>query len=159
MGLSGYYTQSDTTILKKAFVFICRENLNFISHAFIEVLQRYTNLFWVLWACLIRPTQNESIVLLKTSMFICMQKIHSIIHFFLTTLSFKESCNLIGRQHFGSYLETQNYVRYVGEISITMLVFIIDYFQEKLTCQIFQKIPKSLFWTHSGHFCPDLGQK
>ena len=49
--------------------------------------------------------------------------------------SCKESCNLNGQQHFGSQLENQNFVRYgIGaEISITILVFILDYFQEKLT--------------------------
>ena len=34
-------------------------------------------------------------------LFICMQKINFIIHFFLMILHFKESCNLIGWQHFG----------------------------------------------------------
>ena len=72
-----------------------------------------------------------------------MEKINFIIHFFLTIWHFKESCNLIGWQHFGQSLETQNYARYVCEISITILVFIIDYFQEKLTWQIFFKNPKN----------------
>ena len=44
---------------------------------------------------------NDSMTLQKASMFICMQKINFIIHFFLTILHFKESCNLIGWQHFG----------------------------------------------------------
>ena len=73
-----------------------------------------------------------------------MQKINFIIHFFLTILHFKESCNLIGRQHFGPKLETQNYARCFGEISITILVFIIDYFPEKLTWQNFSKNQKIL---------------
>ena len=66
-------------------------------------------------------------------MFTYMQKINLIIHFFLTTLNFKESCNLIGWQHFGPLIEAQNFARYVSEILITMLVFILDYFQLKLT--------------------------
>ena len=104
----------------------------------------------MLWACLVTLNQNDSIILLKNSMFIWMQKINFMINFFLTILHFKESCNLVGLQHFGSYVDTQNYARYVGELSITILVFIIDYFQEKLTWQIFLKNPKSpilsLFW-------------
>ena len=89
-----------------------------------------------------------------------MLKINFIIHFFLTILHFKEPCNLIGQQPFGPELETQNYARYVDEISITILVFIIDYFQEKLTSQNFSKNPKNLiFWAHSGSFCPNWGQK
>ena len=53
-------------------------------------------------------------------------------HFFLEILHFKESCNLIGQHHFGRQLENQNFPRYViliaGEISIAILVFILDYF-------------------------------
>ena len=44
---------------------------------------------------------NDSIILWETSIFICIQKINWIIHFFLAILHFKESCNLIGWQHFG----------------------------------------------------------
>ena len=127
------YTQSDTTILQKNFVFICRQKLNFIPNPFMEILQKYANLFWVPWACMVTRTQNDSITLLKTQIFICMQKINFSIHFFLKILHFKESCNLIGRQHFRPKLETQNYARCFGEISITILVFIIDYIREKLT--------------------------
>ena len=58
--------------------------------------------------------------------------------------SCKESCDLNGQQHFGPQLENQNFVRYgIGaEISITILVFILDYFQEKLMIKFFQKSPR-----------------
>ena len=80
-------------------MFICRQKINFIPHALLEILQRYANfLFWVLWTCLVAHTQNDSINLYKTLMFICMQKTNFIIHFFLEILHFKESCNLIGWQ-------------------------------------------------------------
>ena len=82
-------------------VFFCRQKLNFIPYPFMEILQRYANLFWVLWTYTVTRTQNNSITLLKTSMFIYMQKLNFIIHFFLTILHFKEAWNLIGRQHFG----------------------------------------------------------
>ena len=91
------------------------------------------------------------------SMFICMQKINSIIHFFLTILNFKESCNLIGWHHFGP-LETQNYARYVGEIT-TILVFIIDYFQEKVTSQMFSENPKNPILGPFGALLSKLGLK
>ena len=80
-------------------------------------------------------------------------------HFFLTILYFKESCNLIGWQHFGPLLETQNYARYVGKISTAILVFIIDYFQEKLTSQNFSKNPKHPILGPFGALLPNLGQK
>ena len=70
-------------------------------HAFMEIMQIYVELFWVLWVCLVTLTKNDSITLLKTSMFICKQKINFIIHFFFTILHFKESCNFIFHQHFG----------------------------------------------------------
>ena len=71
--------------------------------AFLEILQRYAKfLFWVFWASLVGHTQNDSINLQKTSMFICIPKTNFIIHFFLDILHFKESCNFIGCQHFGS---------------------------------------------------------
>ena len=123
----------------------------------MEILQRYANLFWVLWACLVTLTQNDSITLQKTSMFIFMQKIKFIIQLFLTILHFKESCNLLGWQHFGPKLETQNFARCIGEISITILVFILDYFQEKPTWQNFSENPKSYFGSILGIFCPNLG--
>ena len=67
------------------------KKINFIPHIFLEILQIYAKfLFWVLWVCL-----------LKTSIFICMPKINFIIQCFLEILHFKESCNLIGQQHFG----------------------------------------------------------
>ena len=70
------------------------------THAFMDILQRHASLFWVLWACLVTFTQIDSINLSKTLIFICIQKINFIIHFFLKILQFKESCNLIGWQHF-----------------------------------------------------------
>ena len=101
------HIQSDTIALQKNVVFICRQKINFISPAFVEILQRYVNLFWVLWAYLFTLTQNDSIILWKTSIFTCMQKINCIIHFFLAILHFKESCNLIGWQPFGHNLSPE----------------------------------------------------
>ena len=42
---------------------------------------------------------------------------------------------------------------------IAIVGLIIDYFQEKLKWRNFQKIPKTMFWAHSGPFCPNLDQK
>ena len=93
------HTQSDTENLQKTFEFICKQKINFIPHVFLEV--RYANLLlWVLWTCLTVHTLNDNSNFQKTSMFICMPKINFIIHFVLETLNFKESCNLIGQQHF-----------------------------------------------------------
>ena len=43
---------------------------------------------------------------------------------------FKKFGDLIGQQHFGSSLENKNFARYGtgGEISITILVFILGHF-------------------------------
>ena len=77
-------------------------------------------------------------------MLICNEKTNFIIHFFIKILHFKESCNLIGWQHLAHNLRTK----------ISTLVFILDYFQEKLTWQNFSKITKNfifrLFWALFG---------
>ena len=88
-----------------------------------------------------------------------MQKINFIIHFFLKILQFKESCNLTAWQHFGPQLKTQNFVRSGGEISITMLVFILGYFQEKLAWPNFSKNPKNYILGPFWAFLPKFWQK
>ena len=57
------------------------------------------NLFLALWACLARPTISDTTTLYK-ALFIHKQKLNLIRHFFLEVLHFKESCNLIGQEHF-----------------------------------------------------------
>ena len=91
-------------------------------------------------------------------MFIYMPKIHFIIHFLLEILHFKEPCNLIGWQHFGLKLENQNFARYGigGEISRTILVFIIYHFQEKLMTNFFKRSKKTYCGVILGPFCPNL---
>ena len=82
-----------------------------------------------------------------------MPKINFIINFFFEILYFEESRNLIGSQHFGSYLENQNFARYgTGcEISTAILVSILDYFQEKLMTK--NRISnKGYFGGHVGPF-------
>ena len=136
------------------------QKINFIPHVFLQILQRYANfLFWVLWPCL--PTYTHNWVnLWNTSMFICMPKIHFIIHFFPEILHFKESCNLIVQQHFDQQLQNQSFARYGTdeETSITILVFILDYFQEKLMANFFKKSKKIYFGAILGPFCPSLGK-
>ena len=149
--------QYDTINLQKTFVFFCRQKINFTpSHPFLETLQRYANLFCVFWACLVAQTQNDSINAYKTSMFICMPKINFIVHFFLEILHFKESCNLIDWQHFGPWLENQNFVRHAidGKIITTIIVSILDYFLEKLMTKCFKKSKNPVL----GPFCPNLGK-
>ena len=87
-------------------------------------------------------------------------QINFIIHFFPEIIHFKESCNLTGRQHFGQYIKNQNFARYGigGETSITILVFTIGYFQQKLMTKFF-KIPKNpIWWQFLCPFCSNLGK-
>ena len=82
-------------------------------------------------------------------MFLCVPKTNYIIHFFLDILHFKGSC----------YREPQICHIWVGgEIKITTLVFILDYFQEELMIKFFKKIPKTLFQSHFGSFFPYFGK-
>ena len=91
-------------------------------------------------------------------MLLCMLKKNFIILFFHEILQFKKSCNLIGQQHFGSWLETKSFSRYGvgGEISISILIFILDYFQEQLMIKFFKKSKNSYFGVILGLFCPNL---
>ena len=107
----------------------------------MEILQRYANLFWILWTCLVTITQNDSITLLKTSMLIFMQKGNFIIHFFFTIYYILKNPAI--RCRIWPINRDPKYARYVGEKSIAILVFIIDYFQEKLTWQNFSKNPQN----------------
>ena len=112
----------------------------------MEILQRYANLFRVLWACLVTITQNDMYHLAED--FSVSLHTKNKLQFFLTILHLKESCNLIGQQHFGLKIDLRpkNYARYVSEVSITIIVFVIDYFQEKLTWQNFSKNPKKPYF-------------
>ena len=85
-------------------------------------------------------------------MLICIPRINFIIHFFLEILHFKECCKLVGQQDFGPQFTNQNFVRQEigGEMTITISVFILDYFLENLMTKLFKKNPKNsnleLFW-------------
>ena len=72
------------------------------------------------------------------------------IHFFLEIWHLIESCNLIGWQQ----LKNHNSARYGtgGEISVTILVFILGHFQETLMTQFSKKPKKHLFGTILGPF-------
>ena len=137
-------------------MFNCRQKINFIPHASLEILQRYANLFWVLRTCLVEHTQNHSINLYKTLMFISMQKTNLITHFFLEILHFKESCNLIGWQH--QELEFRQIWDWWWNIN-SNISFHFRLFPRKTNDKIFLKIQKNLFWGHFGPFLPKFGQK
>ena len=89
-------------------------------------------------------------------MFTSMPKIQFIIHFFPKTLYFKESYNLIGQQQ----LENQNFGRYeIGvETSKTILVLILDNFQEELKRKFFKRSEKPYFGCYFGPFSPKFGK-
>ena len=43
-------------------------------------------------------------------------------------------------------------------MSIKILVFILDYFQEKLVTKFFKTLKKTYFRGHFGPFCPNLSK-
>ena len=87
-----------------------------------------------------------------------MLKIPFMIHFVLEVLRFKKSCNLIRLQHFGPWLENQNFAWYRtgDEITVTILVFILDYSQEKLMTKFNEK---TLFLGYFASFFTKFAQK
>ena len=94
-------------------MFILRQKINFSRHIFLEILERYCKL--AILGTLGMPgfahpkgyyhlVENFSVYLQLTSsptFFIYMPKINFIIPFFIELLHSKESCTLIGEQHFG----------------------------------------------------------
>ena len=109
----------------------------------------------------VAQTQNERIKLQKNLMFISMPIIYFLTCFFSEILHLKESCNLIGWQLFGPDSILAHFVKYWigGGLSTTILVSILDYFQEKLMTKFFKKSQKTLFWGHFGSSLPKFGRK
>ena len=67
-----------------------------------------------------------------------------------------DSMNLV--ENFDVSLHAQRYG--IGdEKSLTILVFILDYFQKKLMRKFFQKIQKKTFLDNCGPFLPNFGEK
>ena len=122
-------------------------------HTFLEILQWYANLFWVPCVCLVAHTKNDSINLKKTSMFIYIPKINFIIHIFLEILHFKESSILAHNLQTRILPDMGLVVKYQHNVS-----FHFRLFPRKTNNKIFQKIPKTLYWSHFGRFCPNLGK-
>ena len=84
-------------------------------------------------------------------MFVCMQNIN------LLFTSFLRYYNLTNPE---IWLADSIFSRYGDEISITILVFILDYFWEKVTWQNFSnKSRKLYFWAIPGLFLPNFGKK
>ena len=87
LGMPGYVIPKWYYQLVENFRLICRQKINFTPpppNAFLGILQRYANVFWVLWACLIAHTQNDSISLLKTLMFTKNTPHHSLLSWDIT---------------------------------------------------------------------------
>ena len=90
-----------------------------------------------------------------------MQKIRLFYWFVLEIWLIKKSCNLIGWEHFGTYLRNKDPPKYgicTGAQEI-IKVFIIEQIQRKLTTKSFNKFKKPCFWSIFGPFSQTLGQK
>ena len=122
-------------------MFICRQKLNFIPHAVMEILQRYANLFWVLWACLVTITQNDTYrlgedfnVSLHTK-----NKLHNSL--FLQYYILKNPAIWLASSISASKLTWDPKLCQICWWNINKNI--IDHFQEKLTWQNFSKNPKN----------------
>ena len=130
--------QNHSIYLQQTFMIICMHKINFITHVFLPLLQRQqTCCFRVLWACLVMYIQSDTMNLQRTFVFICRQN-------FITVFILE-----ILQSYFGYFS---------AEISITIVIFILDYFQEKLVTTFFRKSKKSYFTAILCSFCPNLGQ-
>ena len=119
---------------------------NYILHIFLEILQRYPNLFCVLRVYLATtPTMILSASRKRWCLPAC-KKINFIIHFFFEILHSKESCNLIGSQHFGSWHKNQNYRWNIND----NISFHFQLLPWKNNHKIFQKIQNPKFSWKKG---------
>ena len=99
--LWAYLAMTSNFRLQKTLMFIFMQKIIFITHLFLKYYKDIAKLlFLVLWACLATPTISDT-TLLEALMFLRKQKINLIPQGFLEILHFKESCNLIGQEHFG----------------------------------------------------------
>ena len=105
-----------------------------------------------------KQIQNDSINLKKISMFISMQKVN-IINFFLRYYILKNlviALVLSILAHNSKLVFCQIWVG--GETSITTLVFILDYFQEKIMTKFSKKSTNTDVEGILGLFFPNLGK-
>ena len=125
--------------------------------SYCKDMQTYFGYFGQVWLC----TPNRIVPKKqKTLMFICMSKTNFIVHFIFEILLIKEFCNLIGWQHFGPLFKNKTSARYVigGEISITISVFSLEYFQKKLMTN-FSKSPNNPILGAFWGLLPKFGKK
>ena len=117
-------------IWRKLDVYLIAKKIDFILHIFLEISQGYCTLV-ILGTVGTNGYAHQKCYYQPVEILCLLAKNILYNYFFLKILDFKESCSLTGQQHFGPYTENQNFARYGigGEIPITILVFILDYFQ------------------------------
>ena len=72
-----------------AFMFVCMQKINFLTHFFLKILQRNPDfLFWVMWVYKDITIDPKWVINLYTSNFHRMPKINIILYFFLEILHF-----------------------------------------------------------------------
>ena len=115
---------------------------------FLEILQRYANFRYFRHAWLSKPKMIVSTGRKLQCSSVC-QKLTTSFTSFLIYYILKDRAT--ENRKFATY-------GFGGEIKITTLVFILDYFQEELMIKFFKKIPKTLFQSHFGSFFPYFGK-
>ena len=144
--------------MKKTWCLSDCKKIDFILHIFLEIFQGYCTLV-ILGTVGINGYVHPKCYYQPVEILCLLAKNILYNYFFLKILDFKESCNLTGQQHFGPYTENQNFARYGigGEIPITILVFILDYFQVKImTTRFFWKSKNSFLGTFWALFALTL---
>ena len=63
----------------QVFMLVCIQKISFITHSFLQILQRNNLLFLITWACLDTHTYNNSTNLKKTYVYL-VAKINFILH-------------------------------------------------------------------------------
>ena len=104
LGMSGFVHPKWYYSIVEIFCAYLQAKNQLHSHDFLEILQRYPNLFWELWAFLVTQTpQNWSSIVstCRSINFDVYLHAKNKLHYSVVSWDFKESCNWIDWQHFG----------------------------------------------------------
>ena len=95
--------------LQETFMLICMQQINFITHLFLKILQRNSKLNILGNSSKPRYTLNDSINLKKSLMFICKRKTNFILSIFLEILQWYCKFVILGTLHKPAYAHLKWY--------------------------------------------------
>ena len=150
------YIQSDTIVLWETFVFISRQKINFIP-CFCVDIPMICKLIFVILDMPVSTHPKWQYHLAEDFDFYLHAK-NKLHHSLLMILHFKESCNLIGWQHFGHNSRPKILPDCWSNINNNISSQFRLFSRKINVTKFFKTLKKPYFWTILGPFCPNLGK-